>query len=164
MDGRHGLSRNDKDAQPARQLESLRSCRSWIEEQCLAEPFNFRLVRVTEDADIRLFTIQKGSPVSCELPAFIHHMPESNTDSKECHHSFRWKPTLFVPVDVAGDGGDRRDLLQLFDYGPITNVPGVENVIDASEMSPDGRIEQAMGIGNYSDSNGSALVHGAATG
>jgi hypothetical protein len=40
----------------------------------------------------------------------------------------------------------------------------MEDVIDASEMSPDGRIESAMGIGNHSDPNGSALVHGAATG
>ena len=54
--------------------------------------------------------------------------------------------------------------LQLFDHGPIANVPGVENVIDASEVSPDGRIEQAVGIGNDADQNGSPLVHGAATG
>jgi hypothetical protein len=46
----------------------------------------------------------------------------------------------------------------------IAYIPGVENVIDASEMSPDGPIEQAMGIGNHSDPNGFPLVHGAATG
>jgi hypothetical protein len=119
---------------------------------------------VTEDADIRLFTIQKGSTVFCELPALIHPMPESNADSKECHHSFRWKPAFLVPIDVAGDGGDRSNLLQLFNHGLIANIPGVENVIDASEMSPDGPIEQAMGIGNHSDPNGFPLVHGAATG
>jgi hypothetical protein len=50
------------------------------------------------------------------------------------------------------------------DHGPIANVPGVENVIDASEMSPNGRIEQPVGVGDYSDPNGSPLVHGAATG
>jgi hypothetical protein len=29
----------------------------------------------------------------------------------------------------------------LFNHGLIANVPGVENVIDASEVSADGRIE-----------------------
>jgi hypothetical protein len=123
------------------QLESLWSSRSGVEEQRLAEPFNFRLVRVTEDANIKLRTIQKGSPVFCEPPAFIHHMPESSADSKECYHSFRWEPTLFIPIDVAGDGGDRSDPLQLFDHGPITYVPGVENVIDPFKMSSNRRIE-----------------------
>jgi hypothetical protein len=31
-------------------------------------------------------------------------------------------------------------------------------------MSPDGRIEQAVGIGNDADPNGAPLLHGAATG
>jgi hypothetical protein len=44
-------------------------------------------------------------------------------------------------------GGDRDDLLQLFDHGSIDDVPSVKNVIDASGW-PD-RI--AMGIGNGSD-------------
>ena len=35
-----------------------------------------------------------------------------------------------------------------FFFAPVS---GVENVIDAFKMSPDGRIEQAMGIGNHSD-------------
>ena len=38
-------------------------------------------------------------------------------------------------------GGDRSDLLQLFDHGPIANIPGVKNIIDASETPLDGRIE-----------------------
>ena len=38
-------------------------------------------------------------------------------------------------------GDDRSDLLQLFDHGSIANVPGVENVIDASKMSSNRRIE-----------------------
>lgn len=158
------LPRKNKAAHTPWKLEPFWAGRTRIKEQCLPKPFHFRLVRVTEDADIRLFTIQKGSTVFCELPALIYHMAESDADSKECHHSFRWKPTLLVPIDVAGDGGDWRNLLQLFDDGPIANVPGVENVSDASEVSPDGRIEQAMGIGDHAEPNGSPLVHGTATG
>jgi hypothetical protein len=119
---------------------------------------------VTEDADIRLFTIQKGSPVSCELPAFIQNMTDGNAAACEIDHGLGRKYALFIIIDVAGDGGDWSNLLQLFDHGPIANVPGVENVIDASEVSPDGGIEQAVGIGKHSDPNGFPLIHGAATG
>jgi hypothetical protein len=61
-------------------------------------------------------------------------------------------------------GGERSDLLQLFDHGSITNVPGVKNVIDAFKMSSDHRIKSAVGVGNHSDPKGSVLVHGATTG
>ena len=61
-------------------------------------------------------------------------------------------------------GGDQSDLLQLFDHGPIANIAGVENIIDAFKMSSDHGIESAVGVGNHSDPNGSVLVHGAATG
>jgi hypothetical protein len=49
--------------------------------------------------------------------------------------------------------GDRSDLLQLLNDGLLANVPGVENLIDPFEMSPDGRVEQAVGVGNHSDEN-----------
>jgi hypothetical protein len=119
---------------------------------------------VAKDADVRLFAIQKGSSVLREFPAFIQNMTDDDAAACQFDHGLGRKSALFFIIDVAGDGGDRSDLLQLFNHGLIANIPGVENVIDASEMSPDGPIEQAMGIGNHSDSNGSALVHGAATG
>ena len=49
-----------------------------------------------------------------------------------------------------------------FNYGLGRN--SVLFVIDASEMSLDGRIEQAVGLGNRSDQNGAPPVHGTATG
>jgi len=121
-------------------------------------------MRMTKDADVRSFAIQKGSSVLRELPAFVQNMTDGDAAACQFDHGLWWKPALFLIVDVAGDGGDRSDLLQLFNHGLIANVPGVENMIDASEMSSNRRIESAMGIGNHSDSNGSALVHGAATG
>jgi hypothetical protein len=144
--------------------ESLWACRARIEQQRLAEPFGFRLVGMAKDADVRSFAIQKGSSGLREFPAFIQNMTDGDTAACQFDHGPGRKSALFLIVDVAGDGRDRSDLLQLFNHGLIANVPGVEDMIDASEVSPDGRIEQAMGIGNHSDSNGSALVHGAATG
>jgi hypothetical protein len=48
---------------------------------------------------------------------------------------------LFTIIDVAGNDCDWRNLLQLFDHGPIADVAGMENVIEASEVSPDGWVE-----------------------
>jgi len=91
-------------------------------------------------------------------------MTEGNAVACQFDHGLGRKSAMFIIINIAGYGGNRRNLLQLFNHRPIANVPGMEDVIDASEMSPDGRIESAMGIGNHSDPNGSALVHGAATG
>ncbi len=68
-------------------------------------------------------------------------MTDGDAAACQFDHGLGWKSALFIIIDVAGDGGDRSDLLQLFNHGLIANIPGVENVIDASEMSPDGRIE-----------------------
>ena len=45
-------------------------------------------------------------------------------------HGLGLRSALFKIVDVAGDGGDRSDLLQLFDHRLIADIPGVANVID----------------------------------
>ena len=121
-------------------------------------------MRVAKDADIGSFAIQKGSSVLRELPAFIQNMTDGDTAACQFDHGLGRKSDLFLIVDVAGDGGDRSDLLQLFDHGLLANIPGVENVVDALKMSSNRRIEKAMGIGNHSDPNGSALIHGVATG
>ena len=90
-------------------------------------------------------------------------MTDGDAATCQLDHGFGWKPVLFI-IDVTGDSDNWRNLLQLFDHRLIANIPSVEYVIDPFEMSPDGRIEQAMGIGNHSDPNGSPLIHGAAIG
>ena len=40
----------------------------------------------------------------------------------------------------------------------------MENLIDAFEMPSNRWVEEAMGIGNHADANGSPLAHGAETG
>jgi hypothetical protein len=98
-------------------------------------------MRVAKDADVRSFAIQKGSPVFRELPDFIQNMTDGDAVAGQFDHGLRRKSALFIIVDVAGDGGDRRDLLQLFNHGLIADVSGVENVIDAFKMSSNRRIE-----------------------
>ena len=160
----YSLPRENKDAQAPWQLESLRPYRSRIEEQGLPEPLRLRLMRMPKDADVWLLTIQKGSPVLRELSAFVQNMTDGDAEARQFDHRLCWEPTLFIIiVDVARDGGDRSDLLQLFDHGPIANITGVENIIDAFKMSSDHGIESPVGIGNHSDPNGAPLVHGTTT-
>lgn len=144
--------------------ESFRPRRSWIKEQRLTKPFCSWLMRVTEDADIGVFTFKKCAAFFRHLPAFVQNMTDGDAAVCQFDHDLGRKSTLLVAIHVAGDGGDRGNLLQLFDHGVIANVSGVENVIDAFEMSLYDRIEEAMGIGNYTDPNGFSLVHGAAIG
>jgi hypothetical protein len=119
---------------------------------------------VTKDTDIRVGFLEKRSTALCELPALIQNMTDGNAAACQFDYGLGRKYVLFTIIDVAGNGGDRRDLFQLLDDRPLADVPGVENVIDVSEVSPNGRIEQAMGIGNHSDQNVSALIHGATAG
>jgi hypothetical protein len=53
-------------------------------------------------------------------------------------------------------GGERSDLLQLFDHGSIANVLGVKYGIDAFKIPSNYWIKQAVGVGNHSDPMGSA--------
>src|SRR2546430_3269929 len=67
---------NRQDPQPAWQRKALGTRRAGIEEQRIAEPFGFRLMRVAEDADIGPFPIQERSPLVSQLSAFIHDVPD----------------------------------------------------------------------------------------
>ena len=120
---------------------------------------------MAKDADVRLFALKKRSPVLRELSAFVQNMTDGDAEARQFDHRLCWEPTLFIIiVDVARDSGDWCDLFQLFDHGPVANVPGMENVINTCKMSSNRRIEQAMGVGNDPNPNGSPLAHGAATG
>jgi hypothetical protein len=146
------------------EFESLWARRAGIEQQRLAEPFNFQLMRMTKDTEVWLFFLKERSAVFRQLPACIQNMTNSDAAAGQFDHGLGRKSALFIIVNVAGDGGDRSDLLQLFDHGLIANVSGVENVIDPFKMSSNRRIEYAMGIGDHSDSHDAPLTHGAATG
>jgi len=108
-------------------------------------------VRVTENIDVGLCAIQKGSPISRELSAFIQNMTNGYTEACQFDHNLRRIYALFTVINVAGNSGDRRDLLQLLDDGPLANVSGVEYMIDRSEVPQDRRVEQAVGIGDHTD-------------
>ena len=156
-----GVTKSQKTDAP-RKRESFRSRGSWIEQQRLTEPLCSWLMRVTKDADIGMFTFKKFAAFFRHLPPFIQNMTNGDAAACQFDHDFGRKSTLLVAIHVAGDGGDRSELLQLFDYRPIANVSGVDNVIDACEILSNHRIEEPMGVGNHSDPNGVPLVHGAA--
>ena len=92
---------------------------------------------------IRFTTLCTGARIVNILPSTVS-LAESCSSCSPVFHEQQPMCGTFSGKDW---GGDRRDLLQVFDHGPIANVLGVENVIDASEMSSDG----------------SLLIHGVAT-
>ena len=96
---------------------------------------------VAEDAEVWLVFLEERSSFLRQLPAFVQNMTDGDAAACQFDHDLGWKSALFIIVDVAGDGGDRSDPLQLFDHGPITYVPGVENMIDPFKMSSNRRIE-----------------------
>ena len=98
-------------------------------------------MRVAEDAEVWLFFLKECSSILRELPAFVQNMTDGDAAAGQFDYGLGRKSALLIIVDVAGDGGDWSDLLQLFDHGPIANVPGVENVIDALKMLSNRRIE-----------------------
>lgn len=160
----YSLPRENEDSHTSWQLEPLRACRSWIEEQRLTEPFRFRLVRVTENTDVRLFSIEKRSPFPRQLAALIHDMTDGDTEPGQYDHIHCWKLISFELIDIARNCRYRRNGLKLLDDRPVSNIPGVENAIDPFEVSPDSRIEQTVGVGNHSDANSLSLIHGTTTG
>ena len=145
------------------ECESLRSRGSRIEQQRLPEPFSSRLMRVTEDTDIGVFTFKICASFFRHLSAFVQNMTDGDAAASQFDHDLGRKSTLLVAIHVAGDGGDRSDPLQLFDHRPIANVSGVDNVIDAFEILSHHRIEEAMSVGNHPDPNSFPMVHGAAS-
>ena len=98
-------------------------------------------MRMAKDAEVWLVFLEERSSFFRQLPAFVQNMTDGDAAACQFDHGLGRKSALFIIVDVAGDGGDRSDLLQLLDHGPIANVPGVENVIDALKMSSNRRIE-----------------------
>ena len=65
-------------------------------------------MRMTKDPEVWLLTIQKGSSVLRELPAFLQNMTDG-----QFHHGLWWRPTLLEPIDVAGGHCDRGSALSL---------------------------------------------------
>ena len=78
--------------------------RAGIEQQSLTEPLRSWLVRVAEDADIWMFTLQERPPLFRHLPAFAQNMTDGDAAACQFDHGLRWESTLLVPIKIARDG------------------------------------------------------------
>ena len=144
---------NREDAKSPWEGEPLRSRRAEIEQQCFPMPFSLRLMRVTEDADVRLFSIEKCSAFLCQLATLVHYVANRDPAPAQLHNQLRWEPTCFVLIDIAGDGCDRRDSPKLLDDRLPTDIAGVDDVIHSLEMAEDYRIEEAMRVSDDADAD-----------
>jgi len=96
---------------------------------------------MTKDADVWLLTIQKSPPVFCELSAFIHDMTDGDAEAGQFDHGLWWKPSLFVRIDIAGDGRHGSNGLKLLNDVSLANITGVENMIHVFKMQQNRRVE-----------------------
>ena len=68
------------------QLEPSWPCRAGIEQQRLAEPYNFRLMRMTKDAEVWLGFLEERSSALRQLPAFIQNMTDGDAAACQFNH------------------------------------------------------------------------------
>ena len=68
------------------EVESLWALRVRIEQQHLAEPFNFWLVRTTKDAEVWRAFLEERSPILRQLPAFIQNMTDGDASAGQFDH------------------------------------------------------------------------------
>lgn len=108
------------------QLKPPRACRAGIEQQRLAEPFNFRLMRMTKDAEVWLVFLEERSSILRQLPPFVQNMADGNAPACRCHNGLRWKSALFEPIDVAGDSRYGSDGSKLLDDVEPADIAGAE--------------------------------------
>lgn len=78
MLGQQPVSNRDRSHHPG-QSESLRSCRAWVEQERVAEPFVLWLMGVTEDTDVWPGAIKKTLPIFGQLSGFKYDMPDRDS-------------------------------------------------------------------------------------
>ena len=82
---------------PRGSLNRCRPRRARIEEQCLAEPLRFRLMGVTEDADIWMFTLQERPPFFRHRSAFVENMTHGNATTCQFNNDLGRNPFCSSP-------------------------------------------------------------------
>ena len=97
------VTHDSQNSRPARQIEHSRPRRARIEQQRLAEPFNFRLMRMAKDAEVWLVFLEERSSFLRQLPTFVQKMTDGDAAACQFDHGLGRKSALFIIVDVAGD-------------------------------------------------------------
>lgn len=119
---------------------------------------------MTEDAHMRLDIVQPFARLIRELSPFIQNVPDSDGHSGATDHTHAREPALFKLVDIAGDGDHRSNPLQLTDHTEVADITGVQDGCDARKVLDEGRVEEAMRIGDHTDTDLPPGFHGVATG
>ena len=91
-------------------------------------------------------------------------MSNGDTKAGQLDDSFPRKSAPFKPVYIPRNSRHRSDGLELLDNGLLADVAGMQDMIDATQMLCDRRIEQSMGISNDTDAAGTYAAHGSLPG
>jgi len=143
--------RNRQDPQRAGQVKPLGAGRAGIEEQRVAEPLRLGLMGVAEDADVGPFSLQERAPILSEFPAFVQDVSKRNSTTAQFDHRLGLKAAPLEAIHIPGDGRDGGNLLQFDDHGPVSDIAGVQNVVNASKMAQDRPVKETVRVCDYAD-------------
>jgi len=135
------------------QTEPSWTSRPRVKQQQPADPFDTGLVRMSENTNVRLRTIQEKLRVPPYLSALIDDMPYGDPASSQFDHRFRGTLSGFSPIHVSRHRDHRRDPLQLLDHSHVSDVARMNDAIDSLKMLSKHRIEQAVRVGHDPHAN-----------
>lgn len=108
---------------------------------------------MAKDTDVRPRTIEKGLSFFDQLSALKDNMSDRDAETIQLDDGLSRKATLFVPIRIAGHGSHGSNHLKLIDNQSIADIAGMNNVIHATKVTHDRWIEQAMRIGNHTNTD-----------
>ena len=118
-------------------------------------------MRMAENTDVWSSAIKKHSSFFREFAVRIQNVPNGNPEACELNHRLRLKTARSISIDIAGNHRHRSDALQVINDGGLADITGMNDMIDILEVLQDCRIEQAVRVGDDSNTDGSCPTHGA---
>ncbi|HRI39596.1 MAG TPA: hypothetical protein PLO50_13655 [Nitrospira sp.] len=108
---------------------------------------------MTKDANVRPSAIKKSSPFVREFAARIQNMPDGNPKPCELDDRLRQDTALLVSVNIAGNRRHGSDVFQTFDNCRFADITSMNDVIGMLKMPHKCGIEQAVRVGDDSDTD-----------
>lgn len=127
-------------------------------------PSDHRTMAMTEDADIRLLLVQPNLSRCGKFLPFIQLMTKANCNSCSTNQGLPRKPAFLIAINIPGYSRYRRNLLQLLDDASASDIPCMQNLGHPRKVFSNGRVEQAVGIGNDANADCACAAHGSTTG
>ena len=121
------------------QVKSAGACAAGVQVSGVLFAFDPGAVGVTADDEIDV----RRSWIEIKIGKGVQYVDELAGELK----GFRGREcgAGAVDIDVAANGGDRRDTVEFFQNGRVADIPGVDDVIDSGERCDRLRAQEPVG-------------------